>query len=444
MQKNIHIKRNTKRLITTPVPYATTFLLIALCFVPLTNACIPQPGIHLIKTGPTYAYAGENIAYTYHVSNTENQPLNDVTVTDDSCGPVSYVSGDDNHNHKLDKSEIWTFSCTTTPAFTFPDPLTNIATATGTWQGQTAQDTDQYTLYPFILRKAVLLYWEGESVDYIDPDTVFTIQMSKGEEPLDTFSISESAPMNIWLSQGTYHFTELNVPNGYLPAYDTITITTGETYPDFSQLNIITFDLSVEKTGPETCYPNDQITYQYTVRNSGPASITPSLLDDRCDTPVYTGGDSDSDGLIDPSETWTYEATFTVSAEPGSIITNTVTVTDAEGANRASEQWRLGGDVNMSNNVANWSVTVISPPEESQDTNDSQEQQDTNDSEEPQDTNESQEPQDTNESQEPGPQEPPTQLMTSPTHEHHNNYANIAPIANASGPYNGVYDECFV
>jgi len=414
MLKNILPERNTNRLVTTLAPYATMFLLIALCFVPLTSACIPQPGIHLVKTGPTYAYAGENITYTYYVSTTEDVPLSNVIVTDDSCGPVSYVSGDDNHNDTLDKSETWTFTYTTNPDFTFPDPLTNTATATGTWYEQTARDTDQYTLYPFILRKAVLLYWEGETIDYADPDTLFTIQMSKGEETLDTFSISKSAPMNLWLSQGTYHFTEINIPNGYLPAYDTITITTGETYPDFSQLNIITFDLSVEKTGPEACYPNDQITYHYTVRNKGPASVTPVLLDDRCGTPVYTGGDNDSDGLIDPSETWTYEATSTVNAEPGSTITNTVNVTDAEGANRASADWWLGGDVNTSNNVANWSVTVISPPEEPK---------------EPQDTNDSQEP------------EPPIQITTTTTHGHYNHHGDIAPVANASGPYNALYNE---
>lgn len=254
MRKNILSQRNKKRLLTTPMLITTTFILIALCFVPLASSCKPEPQIEIIKTGPIYAYVGEDITYTYRVSNPENQPLSNVTVTDDRCGPVTYVCGDTNKNHKLDNSEIWTFTCTTTPAFSFPNPLTNTATAQGTWGDQTAQDTDEFTLYPFILRKAVLLYWEGENIDYADPDTLFTIQMSKAEETLDVFSLNESTPAELWLSQGTYQFTEINVPAGYLPAYDTITISTGETYPDFSQINIITFDLSVEKTGPETCY----------------------------------------------------------------------------------------------------------------------------------------------------------------------------------------------
>lgn len=419
MQKNTFFERNKNRFVKRPALYATAIILITICFAPLASPCVPQPGIQLIKTGPTYGYAGEDITYTYSVSNTENMPLSDVTVTDDSCGPVSYVCGDENQNEKLDNSETWIFTCTYTPSFTFPDPLTNTATASGTWGDQTAQDTDSYTLYPFILRKNVLLYWEGENIDYTDPDTQFTIRMSQGEETLDTFSISESTPKNLWLSQGTYHFTEQDVPQGYLSAYETITFTTGETYPDFSQLNIITFDLSVQKTGPETCNPNNQITYHYTVRNMGPASVIPVLLDDLCGTPVYTGGDCDSDGLIDPSETWTYEASYTVNTEPGSIIMNTVTVTDAEGANRALEQWWLGGDVNLSNNVANWSVTVIPQPDE------------------PEEPTEPEEPEIPDEPQEP---EEPIQTITT-THSHANHYGDIAPIANANGPYNALNEE---
>jgi len=446
MLKDILNKRNKNQLVTKPVLYTTTFLLIALCFVPLAHSCKPLPGIQLIKTGPSYSYAREDITYSYSVSNTENMPLSGVTVTDDSCGPVSYVCGDKNQNKKLDKSETWIFTCTYTPSFTFPDPLINTATAYGTWGDQTAQDTDSYTLYPFILRKNVLLYWEGENIDYTDPDTQFTMRMSQGQETLDTFTISESAPKNLWLSQGTYYFTEVDVPQGYLSAYETITFTTGETYPDFSQLNVITFDLSVQKTGPETCYPKNQITYHYTVRNMGPASVIPVLLDDLCGTPVYTGGDCDSDGLLDPSETWTYEASYTVNTEPGSIIMNTVTVTDAEGANRVLDQWWLGGDVNLSNNAANWSVSVISQPDEPEDENETQEPQDTNESEEPTDSNETEETDIPDESEEPQEneseeQDPPIEITTTTSHSNTYHYGNVAPVANASGPYNSNYNE---
>ena len=458
MRQPVCQKRATRKL-TTPAPYTITLLLITLSFIPLATGCIPQPGIHIEKQGPLYAAAGDALTYTYLVTNTENQQLSDVTVTDDTCGTATYVSGDHNHNKKLDKTEVWTFSCTTTPDFTFPSPLTNVATASGTWQDQTATDTAEYTLYPFILRKAVLLYWEGDSIDYADPDTQFTIQMIKDNKLLDTFTISETAPMNLWLSPGTYQFKEIDLPAGYLPAYDTITITTGETYPDFSALNIITFDLSVTKTGPLTCHPNDQIIYDYIVKNTGPASITPLLSDDLCGSPIYTGGDSDGDGLIDPSETWTYEATFQGKMLPGSTLINTATVTDAEGAARNTELWWLGGDTNHSNNIATWHVDVLPPPDEHTDTNNTETnetegQQNTNESEEPsnnetgepQETNQTDETTDTNRTEEPGdnetgePQEETPQITILTIHESHHRW-NIAPTARTNGPYNSQTNE---
>ncbi|DAC71628.1 MAG TPA: hypothetical protein DSN98_09405 [Thermoplasmata archaeon] len=435
-------KKNKKRLITTPMTIALSVILITLCSVQMASACKPVPQIQIIKTGPTFAYAGEEITYTFRVSNPEEQPLSDVTVIDDSCGPAVYVSGNENGNDKLDHKETWIFTASITPTFSFPDPLTNTATAQGSWGDQTATATDHYTLYPFILRKDVLLYWEGENIGYNDPDTLFTIKMTKGEKILDKFSISESAPKELWLSEGTYRFKEINVPAGYLAAYETVTISTCKTYPDYSYINVITFDLSVTKTGPATCYPSDQILYSYTVKNDGPASVTPVLLDDLCGTPVYISGDSDADGLIDPSETWTYQASYTANAEPGSIITNLVTVTDAEGANRAPDHWWLGGDTHLGNNVANWSVSVIPRPEvpaDTNDTNDSQNPPDTNQStnetEEPTDTNETEPPQDTNQTE-----EPPVQPLRTTSHGPSQS-TNIAPVAITNGPYSAQDEE---
>lgn len=368
MSKKTCVKRNKNLLATKLVAPGVLFILVSLCFVPLANPCVPQPGIHIVKIGPTYSEAGEEVTFTYLVNNTESQPLSDVTVIDNLCGPVVYSSGDKNHNEKLEKPETWTFTCTYVPEFNFPDQLTNTAAASGTWQGQVATDTASFTLYPFILRKDVLLYWEGENVQYADPDTSFTVQMSKNGGTLDSFALNESEPKYLWLSQGTYEFTELDMPSGYLPAYQTISYTTGEGYPDFSALNIITFDLAITKIGPETCKPNDQITYDYTVSNSGPASVTPQVMDDLCGVPVYTGGDSDADGLIDPNELWTYEATYTVTSEPGTMLTNTVNVTDAEGAAWSHGEWWLGGDRNLEDNHAQWSVQVVPPDDDEHET----------------------------------------------------------------------------
>jgi hypothetical protein len=53
--------------------------------------------------------------------------LDNVTVTDDHCSPVTYVSGDLNGNGKLDPGEQWKYTCTATLGVT----TTNTAIATG-------------------------------------------------------------------------------------------------------------------------------------------------------------------------------------------------------------------------------------------------------------------------------------------------------------------------
>ena len=166
-----------------------------------------NPGIHIEKSGPVYAYSGDPITYTYTVTNTGDVPLANVMVTDDKCGQATYVSGDSNGNNLLDLTEIWTFTCTSTPSFTFPNSLVNTATATGQYGSQTVQDQDDYTLYPFVLRKKIFLYWDSpaRTIAYPLPDsTLFNVLMKKDGADLATFTISQTSAKEIWLSEGTY------------------------------------------------------------------------------------------------------------------------------------------------------------------------------------------------------------------------------------------------
>lgn len=314
-------------------------------------------GIEVNKSGPTFGYVGDAPTYEYEVSNVGNAPLTDVSVSDDKCGAASYVSGDDGNN-KLDPDEAWTFNCTYTPGFTFPGPLVNTATASGDHECGAVEDTDDYTLYPFILRKKLFLYWDSpaNTVPYTVPDdTPFEVQLKKDGTLLDTFSISQSTPKNLWLSEGSYQFCEVNLPLGYLAGYECINHTTG-LYPDWTHINAITFDLAIDKWGPDRACEGETITYFYEVTNAGPASVKPVVSDDICGTPTFTGGDTDGDGLIDPDETWTYECQYTVGTA-GTTIVNVATVDDAANPHPESGKWLLGGDRDLTNNTDDWSVT---------------------------------------------------------------------------------------
>ena len=84
---------------------------------------------------------------------------------------------------------------------------------------------------------------------------------------------------------------------------------------------------------------SDTIAYTYTVTNQGNAAIAGVVVTDDNRTPgntsddfnpSFTGGDTDSDNLLDVGETWTYTATHTVTQaelDAGTPIVNVATVT---------------------------------------------------------------------------------------------------------------------
>ena len=95
----------------------------------------PRPAILISKAAgtPVLPAGGGSETYTYTVTNPGNVPLSDVSVSDNTCSPVTFVGGDTNTNNLLDTSETWTFTCT----MNITANTTNIATATGTANGTT-------------------------------------------------------------------------------------------------------------------------------------------------------------------------------------------------------------------------------------------------------------------------------------------------------------------
>ena len=90
---------------------------------------VTNPAINVEKVAnPTSLPAGGgSVTYTYVVTNVGDTALSNVTVVDDKCAPVSFVSGDTDVDSELDLLETWTFTCTTTLTVT----TTNTALAEG-------------------------------------------------------------------------------------------------------------------------------------------------------------------------------------------------------------------------------------------------------------------------------------------------------------------------
>jgi len=69
---------------------------------------------------------GTTVVYTYTVTNGGDDPLRQVTLVDDKCSPVTYLTGDANSDAILDLTEIWTYHCSAVLTQT----TTNVAVVT--------------------------------------------------------------------------------------------------------------------------------------------------------------------------------------------------------------------------------------------------------------------------------------------------------------------------
>ena len=122
--------------------------------VTVTNEIL-KPGINIVKTGSaTQVNPGETVTYTYTVTNTGDTTLDDVTVTDDKCAPVTYQSGDTNGDGKLQTSETWTYTCSQPISVA----TTNVATSTGTDKNGlkvTAQDSFTVAVVSPVVNKKI-------------------------------------------------------------------------------------------------------------------------------------------------------------------------------------------------------------------------------------------------------------------------------------------------
>lgn len=93
----------------------------------VSTPVLPVIGVLKVPT-PAYLPMGTGtVVYNYTVWNVSGQQPLSVIMSDDKCSPILFISGDLNSNLKLDPTEIWKYSCTSTLSKT----TTNTVTATG-------------------------------------------------------------------------------------------------------------------------------------------------------------------------------------------------------------------------------------------------------------------------------------------------------------------------
>lgn len=96
------------------------------------------PLIDVVKVPNPLALPGGpgSVEYTYTLRNIGTVPVTDVTMVGDTCRPIVLASGDTNADAKLDVTETWKYTCSTTLLETH----TNTVVATGWANGLSATD----------------------------------------------------------------------------------------------------------------------------------------------------------------------------------------------------------------------------------------------------------------------------------------------------------------
>lgn len=105
-----------------------------------------QADIKVVKTAnPMTLSAGSGlVTYAYKVTNPGDVSLRHVSVKDDKCSPVQFVSGDGNKNGRLGLDEVWMYTCTQRVSQTTTNKVT--ARGAGSENGEYVRDTDKVTV----------------------------------------------------------------------------------------------------------------------------------------------------------------------------------------------------------------------------------------------------------------------------------------------------------
>ena len=317
------------------------------------------PGIQIIKRtngkdanlapGPTIA-PGATVTWTYIVANTGNVPLENVKVTDsDPAVLPTYRTGDFDLDNLLDIGETWTFEA---KGRAVAGQYANSGTVSGRY-GSVTVHADDFSHYLSELPRGTIgnKVWNDLNRNGIqEPGAIgieyVAVELHRADGALVATTVTNSLGEYYFLNvvSGEYYllFTR---PAGYIftlqnqggdPQTDsdadpvtgrtaTFTLASGQTdnshdvgyYKRSPQIQIEAFtngeDADVP-TGPAIPV-GDAVTWRYEVSNPGDVALADiAVSDDAGAVPVYINGD-DGDNLLEPGETWIYQATGT--ALPG-------------------------------------------------------------------------------------------------------------------------------
>lgn len=314
-------------------------------------------GINIEKTPDTQtAQPGATVNFVMTVTNTGNSPLSNVTVTDPICttGPT-LTGGDANTDGILQTTETWVYSCDVANALV---DFTNTATAEGTAPDTTVvNDTDTATVD--VLGAPGISIDKSPNVQIVQVGGTANFVMTvtnTGDLPLSNITVTDPVcTTGPTLTGGdtntdgilqvteawTYDcaVTPVNAPfNNTATVTGTAPDTTVVTANDIATVSINTVNapaIALDKTPAFASVDvGTPVNFVITISNIGVVPLNNVVVtDDQCDAaPVLTGGDTNTDGILQTTETWTYTCGV-ASVVTGFTGTSTVTADDGAATN---------------------------------------------------------------------------------------------------------------
>ncbi|MFI6283239.1 hypothetical protein ACIBCM_00550 [Streptomyces sp. NPDC051018] len=354
---------------------------------------IPLRSLTVTKSAeqPDFSAAGQEIDYTFTVTNNGRVPLTNISVADVGPGtptvncPVGPVAPGD--------SVDCTATYTTTATDVTNGNITDSASATGIApDGEAANDTSNTVIIPFVPPVNVDLAADKTGPATVGPgDTVtYTITITNnGPGDSTGYTVTDAIPAGLTgaststpgcgIGSGTLTCTATSLAAGASTTItltgtaapgatsivNTVTVTGNDPDPNPGN-NTSTFtttvtpieaDLAMSKTGPASVAPGGTVSYQLTVTNNGPDDSTGFTVTDTIPAGL-TGASTSTPGCAIAAGV----LTCTGGALPvGDSAIFTLTGTAAAGATSISNTARVTGDnddPNPGNNTSTIRTTV--------------------------------------------------------------------------------------
>jgi large repetitive protein len=291
-----------------------------------------HPGIRLVKTvNKPIIYSGENVKYTYAISNTGDVNLTLIRVNDDTGLVPALISGDDGDG-VLELTETWTYEANSNPL----DDITNIGNATGRDATNRdvfdADDAHVDVIHPGInLVKTIdkPIIYSGEAVKYTYQvknigdvnltDITVTDNMGliptlvAGDDGDKVLELSET-----WVYEAFSSLTSDTINIGNATGRD---ITNREVFDtDDASADIIHPGIGLQKlVDKPIIYSGEAVRYTYRVSNTGDVALANIRVTDNTGlVPAYVSGD-DGDGMLELSEVWIFEGTASLTSDTTNI-----------------------------------------------------------------------------------------------------------------------------